>query len=127
MTAMLTGLLLCLLGGLGAMARFAVDGAVRQRWATSFPVGTVTVNVSGSFLAGLLAGAALAGALGGTAATAAVTGFCGGYTTFSTAMTDTVRMARAGQVRGAVLNAVGTAALTVLAVLAGLVAAAPLF
>ncbi|KLU11433.1 MULTISPECIES: CrcB family protein [Kocuria] len=123
----MTALLICLLGGVGATARFVVDGVLRRRAATSFPVGTVTVNVTGSFLAGLLTGAALAGALGGPAVTAAVTGFCGGYTTFSTAMADTVRLARDGQVRDAVLNAVGTAALTVLAVLAGLAAAAPLF
>lgn len=70
----MTALLICLLGGLGAMARFAVDGTVRQRWGTSFPAGTVVVNVSGSFLAGLLSGAALAGVLGGPAASVAVIG-----------------------------------------------------
>lgn len=122
----MTALLVCLLGGLGAVARFTVDGAVRQRWGGTFPVGTVVVNVTGSLLAGLLAGAALAGALGGTAATAAVAGFCGGYTTFSTAMTDTVRLARQGRVRQAVLNAAGTAALTLAAAAAGLAAAAVL-
>ena len=117
-------LLICVLGGLGAAARLTVDGAVRRRWATSFPAGTVAVNVSGSFLAGLLTGAALAGVLGGPAEAAAVTGFCGGYTTFSTAMADTVRLARDGQAVRAALNAVGTALLTVLAVLAGLATAA---
>lgn len=122
----MTALLICVLGGLGAAARFAVDGAVRQRWATTWPVGTVVVNVSGSFLAGVLAGAALSGALGATAAAAAVTGFCGGYTTFSTAMTDTVRLARNGRALRAVLNAVGTALLTVLAAAAGLGLAAHL-
>ena len=123
----MTALLICLLGGLGAAARFAVDGAVRQRWATSWPVGTVVVNVSGSFVAGVLAGAALSGAVGGTGAAAAVTGFCGGYTTFSTAMVETVRLARGGRTPRAVLNAVGTALLTVLAVAAGLGLAARLF
>lgn len=122
----MTALLICLLGGLGAMARFAVDGTVRQRWGATFPAGTVVVNVSGSFLAGLLSGAALAGVLGGPAASVAVIGFCGGYTTFSTAMADTVRLVRDGRSLRAVLNAVGTGALTVLAVLAGLAAAAPL-
>ena len=122
----MTALLICLLGGLGAMARFAVDGTVRQRWGTSFPAGTVVVNVSGSFLAGLLSGAALAGVLGGPAASVAVIGFCGGYTTFSTAMADTVRLVRDGRTLRAVLNAAGTGALTVLSVLAGLAATAPL-
>lgn len=123
----MTAVLICLLGGLGAMARFAVDGTVRQRWGTSFPASTVVVNVSGSFLAGILSGAALAGTPAGSAAAAAVIGFCGGYTTFSTAMADTVRLARDGQPLRAVLNAAGTGALTVLAVLAGLAVAAPLF
>ena len=123
----MTALLVCLLGGVGAVVRFVVDGAVRQRWATAFPAGTVVVNVTGSLLAGLLSGAALAGALGGTASAAAVTGFCGGYTTFSTAMADTVCLARAGDGRRAVLNAVGTGLLTVVAVLGGLGAAALLF
>ena len=122
----MTALLICLLGGLGAMARFAVDGTVRQRWRTSFPAGTMVVNVSGSFLAGLLSGAALAGVLGGPAASVAVIGFCGGYTTFSTAMADTVRLVRDGRTLRAVLNAAGTGALTVLAVLTGLAATAPL-
>ena len=103
-----------------------MDGTVRQRWGTSFPAGTVVVNVSGSFLAGLLSGAALAGVLGGPAASVAVIGFCGGYTTFSTAMADTVRLVRDGRTLRAVLNAAGTGALTVLAVLTGLAATAPL-
>jgi CrcB protein len=119
-----TALLIGLLGGLGAMARFGVDGAVRRRWGTAFPVGTATVNVSGCLLAGLLSGAALAGSLGGPAGAVAVTGFCGGYTTFSTAMTDTVRLVRDGAALRAVLYAVGTAALSILAAAAGLAAAA---
>lgn len=123
MSAPLAFALVCAAGGAGAMARFAVDGAVRARWRTSLPAGTVVVNVTGSLLAGLLTGAAVAGALGGPAATVAVTGFCGGYTTFSTAMADTVRLARAGDVRAAVLNAVGTAALTVAAAAGGLATA----
>lgn len=119
-------LLIGVLGGLGAVARFAVDGAVRHRWGTVFPLGTATVNVSGSFLAGLLSGAALAGVLGGPAAAAAVTGFCGGYTTFSTAMTDSVRLVRDGAALRAVLYAAGTGCLSVLAAVAGLAVVAVL-
>ena len=85
---------------------------------------TVTINVTGSLVVGLLTGAALFGGLSHTALLAATTGFCGGYTTFSTAMVETVRLAQAGDYRRAVLNAVGTALLAVLAAAIGVAAAA---
>jgi CrcB protein len=47
------------------------------------------------------------------------TGFCGGYTTFSTAMVDTVRLARAGRYVAAVSHAVGTLTVSVAAVALG--------
>lgn len=115
----MTVLLVAVLGGLGAATRFVVDGMIRRRWAGSFPVATVTINVSGSFLVGLLAGAALSGDLAPTALLAGATGFCGGYTTFSTAMVDTVRLAQAGEYQRAVLNAGGTAVLAVAAATLG--------
>ena len=105
---MTTLVLVALLGGLGAAARFVVDGTVRARWSRSFPVATLLVNVTGSALIGLLAGAVTYHGLGPDWSIPAMAGFCGGYTTFSTAMVETVRLVQSGQVRGAVLNAVGT-------------------
>ncbi|MEL7978246.1 CrcB family protein [Isoptericola sp. F-RaC21] len=124
MSGATTLLLVAVAGGLGAAARFVVDGAVRARTpGAAFPWATVVVNVSGSLLIGLVTGALL-----GAGAPAALepwrvgvaTGFCGGYTTFSTAMVETVRLARSGRRRLAVANAVGTMALTLAAVVVGI-------
>jgi len=105
MTALL---LVGLLGGIGAATRFVVDGAVRARWARTFPVATMLVNVTGSLLIGLLFGAVTSHGLGPGWSVPAITGFCGGYTTFSTTMVETVRLVQSGQVRRAVVNAIGT-------------------
>lgn len=77
-----------LLGGLGAVARYGVDEAVRRRShrVTPFPAGIFVVNVSGAFVAGVVAAAALPQAT----ALLLLGGFLGGYTTFSTWMLDAV-------------------------------------
>jgi len=108
------------LGGLGAATRFVVDGLIRGRWSHTFPVATVLINVTGSLAIGLLAGAGLYHGLGSGWHLAAATGFCGGYTTFSTAMIETVRMIQSGQVRRAVVNVVGSVVLAVAAVALGI-------
>lgn len=123
---MILTLAVAVLGGLGASTRFVVDGAIRRRWTSAFPVATVVVNVTGSLLIGLLAGAATFHGLGPDLRLVAATGFCGGYTTFSTAMVETVRLAQAGELRSAVLNAVGTLTLTVAAAAAGVAVMAAL-
>jgi CrcB protein len=110
-----TAVLVALVGGLGAAARFVVDGWFRGRWAGRLPLATIAINVSGSLVIGLLAGAMAAGTLPVTPYTVAATGFCGGYTTFSTAMIETVRLAQAGDRRRALANTLGTLVLTVAA------------
>lgn len=82
------------LGGIGAVLRFVIDGAVSRRLAGPFPFGTLTVNVSGALLLGLLGGLALSPG----AALLAGTAFVGSYTTFSTWMLETQRLA--GERRG---------------------------
>ncbi|MEZ0494025.1 CrcB family protein [Kineococcus sp. TBRC 1896] len=111
--------LLALAGGAGAAARFVVDGAVRTRWPSQFPWGVLLVNVLGSLLLGVLTGLVLEGADERWGLVLGV-GFCGGFTTFSTAMTDTVRLARDGSVRLALVNLLGTLAATVTAAALGL-------
>ena len=83
-----------LLGGLGAVARFSLDRAVSKRVARPFPFGTLVVNLSGALLLGFLAGLALSPHL----ALLAGTGFVGSYTTFSTWMLETQRLAEERQV-----------------------------
>jgi len=109
----MTLLLVALLGGLGAAARFVVDGLIRGRWSRVFPLATVLINVSGSALLGLLSGAMAYHSLAPNAYLVASVGFCGGYTTFSTAMVETVRLAQQGDYRRSVVNALGTLLLAV--------------
>ena len=90
----MTTVLLCLAGGLGAIARFVADAFVNRRVRRSpMPLGTLSINVSGSFLLGVLSGL-VAHHAGLSPALAAVlgTGFCGGYTTFSAASLEAVRL-----------------------------------
>lgn len=112
-------LLLALAGGAGAAARFALDGELRRRWPSQFPWGVLVVNVLGSLLLGFLTGRVIDGADEAWRLVLGV-GFCGGFTTFSTAVADTVRLAREGALRSALLNLGGTLALTVLAAAFGL-------
>jgi fluoride exporter len=81
----MTPLLLALAGGLGAASRLVVDGLVRHHVRLDFPWATALINVSGSFLLGLLVGADP----GGRWHDVAGTGLLGGYTTFSTASLET--------------------------------------
>jgi fluoride exporter len=78
-----------LIGGAGSVLRFLVDRLVSARAGSRIPLGTLVINLSGSIILGLLSGLTLssgAALLGGTAAV-------GSYTTFSTWMFETERLA----------------------------------
>lgn len=94
-----------LAGGVGAVARFALDAVMRAR--LGGPWGTVAINLSGSLLLGLLVGVAGAGMLPGEWLAALGTGFLGGYTTFSTASFETVRMLQQRRWSAALLVGLG--------------------
>jgi fluoride exporter len=84
-----------------------VDAWASRRAATGVPWGTLTVNVSGSCGAGLVAGlVAFAGAPGAIQVVAGI-GFMGSFTTFSTFAVETVRLAEEGALAGAVRNVAG--------------------
>jgi len=87
-------------GAIGALCRHYLAGAVQQE---TFPLGTLTVNVVGSFVLGLLT---FAGVTGDAALLVGV-GACGSFTTFSSFSVETVRLWEDGYVALAVLNAVG--------------------
>lgn len=107
-------------GGLGAVLRFVVDGAVKARLGDDYPWGTLLINVSGSFVLGVLTGLVIFRSGSGDLRVVLGTGFCGGYTTFSTASVETVRLAQRGASARAVGYAAGTAVLGVLAAALGL-------
>jgi CrcB protein len=89
-----------LAGGVGALARFALDGAVSARTGARFPWGTLVVNLSGAFALGVLHGADL----GGDALLLAGTALIGSYTTFSTWMLESQRLGEDGDLAGMWLN-----------------------
>jgi CrcB protein len=104
-----------LLGGAGAVLRFLVDRTVARRVPGPFPFGTLTVNLSGAVVLGLLSGLALshhASLLAGTA-------LIGSYTTFSTWMLETQRLAEERRVWPAVANIVVSVVLGIAAALTG--------
>jgi len=89
-----------LVGGVGAIARFLLDGAVAGRLGREFPYGTLTVNLVGSFVLGVVAGIAL----DGDAYRVAATGLLGSFTTFSTWMLESHRLVEDGESRLGVAN-----------------------
>ena len=87
-------------GGVGAVLRFLVDRTVGRRVARPFPFGTLTVNISGAALLGVISGLALSR----EAALLADTAFVGAYTTFSTWMLESQRLGEERQLRPALAN-----------------------
>lgn len=97
-----------LAGGLGASLRFVLDGIIRTRFDGPVPKGTILINISGSFLLGLLTGLVASNLLPQTWLPILGAGFLGGYTTFSTTSVETVRLVMAGEWRASVLSGIGT-------------------
>jgi len=106
---------IALAGGIGAAARLGVDGVVRSHTPGGFPWATATVNLTGSFLLGLVVGSAL----GDTWTSTLGTGFLGGYTTFSTASFETARLALDRRYAAALAYGAGVLVLGVAAAAAG--------
>lgn len=101
--------------GIGAPLRYLTDRAVQSRHHRGFPLGTLSVNVVGSFLLGLIT--ALAGVLSAALLATVGTGFCGALTTYSTFSYETLALLENHSALRAAANLGG-------GVLAGLAAAA---
>lgn len=92
----MTWVVIGVFGALGALARYGVSGAVQRLWRTTFPVGTLVVNLTGALGAGLLLGIAVGRDVPDLVLLGAGVGFLGGYSTFSTWMVETVLAAESG-------------------------------
>lgn len=88
MTGIVLALAIAAAGGVGAALRFAIDGSIPQRVREKFPWGIFAVNLSGSFVLGVMTGLALDDPVFSVLAI----GVLGGYTTFSTASLEAVEL-----------------------------------
>ena len=113
---MIRNLLLVALGGAGgSVLRYLLSNIN-----TSFPWGTFAVNVLGSFLIGLLVGLMSKGVLSPEMKLLLVTGFCGGFTTFSTFANESFSMMKAGDVLLTALYVGASVIIGILAVWGGM-------
>ncbi len=94
-------------GGVGAAARFLVDGASRSYFRATVGAGTAVVNVSGSLLLGFVTGLLITRLLPPELHAVIGSGFLGGYTTFSTASYETVRLLLDGRRAAALASSLG--------------------
>jgi len=105
-----------LAGGVGAGLRYAVDVGVTRMLGAAFPWGILVVNVTGSFVLGVLTGLTPPGEL----AWVVGVGLLGGYTTFSAVAVTTVLLAEEARPARAALYALGTLLASVAAAGVGL-------
>lgn len=110
----------CLAGGIGAALRFVVDGLVREKLPSPFPFGTAVINLSGSFVLGLVAGGTVSAVAAPGWALVTGTGLLGGFTTFSTASLESMRLLQQRRYSLAFANGFVVLILSVLLALAGL-------
>ena len=87
-------LLVCMCGGLGAVARFVLNTSIKRWWNRAFPLSTFIINVIATFCAGLAAAAYAYHVVPESTYLLFVTGFLGGFSTFSTAINEMVSLAR---------------------------------
>jgi CrcB protein len=96
-------------GAIGTVARYFLAGAVYSIVGSTFPYGTLIVNVSGCFVLGFLASLAdKKFVLGPDAKILLMIGFCGAFTTFSTLIFETDRLVRDGETIRAFANIFGS-------------------
>ncbi|MGH7509794.1 MAG: fluoride efflux transporter CrcB [Gemmatimonadales bacterium] len=105
---------------LGGIGRYLLGGLVQRLLATTFPAGTLLVNLSGSFLLGAILRYAIDTPTLTPEMRALLTvGFCGGYTTFSTFSYETVVLLRDGQWTRASIYVAASVLLSLLGTLLG--------
>jgi fluoride exporter len=119
---MLSYFLVGLGGAIGSVARFWMSGLIASRFGQTFPLGTLVVNVTGSFAIGLFA--ALSEPEGRwlihpSLRQFLMIGICGGYTTFSSFSLQTLALIQEGEWLHAVLNSIASFAFCLFAVWLG--------
>ena len=109
-------------GAVGSVTRYLLGGVVQRAAGVTFPVGTLMVNVTGSFLAGFLLRYFMNVQTHPYLRAALVVGFCGGFTTFSAFSSETLGLFEGGEYARAASYVAATVALSLMAVFAGFAA-----
>jgi CrcB protein len=121
---MTTILAIAFFGAIGCIARYLLSGGVYALVGRAFPWGTLTVNLMGSFLIGLVMEAALRTTLISQELRLGLTiGFLGGFTTFSTFSYETFKLLEDGEFFTASINVLASVALCLVGTWAGIIAA----
>lgn len=114
-------LLIAIGGGVGSMARYLCQKWFNQNYPHPFPWGTFVVNLLGCFLIGILYEASeKSSVLSPQTRLLLITGFCGGYTTFSTFAFENMNLLRGGDTIYFLLYTVGSVVLGIAAVFGGI-------
>jgi CrcB protein len=111
-------------GAIGAPLRYVIDGAVGRRAQSLFPFGTFVVNMSGSFVLGIVSGLVIYHAFPADGRLVIGVGLIGAYTTFSTFTFETASLMERREMRLAAWNIGGSVVVGALAAAAGLALAA---
>jgi CrcB protein len=105
---------------IGGLARYYLASSIQQRFGAGFPWGTLFVNVTGSLLLGCVVAYALANpAMSVEMRALLTTGFCGGYTTFSTFSYETAALLEDGRYERAAAYAFASLLVSLMATFGG--------
>ena len=123
--------LICMCGGLGAVTRFVLNTSIQRWWNRAFPLSTFIINVLATFFAGVAAAAYFYQTADHSSYLLTcialvlfvyllfVTGFLGGFSTFSTAINEMVSLARSGKYAAAAVYFMMTVLVPVVCVVLG--------
>jgi fluoride exporter len=109
-------------GFLGTIARFLLVQFVDTKFSAHFPLGTLAVNIIGSFVIGLIYGLTLYNDGGKNWRLFLTTGFCGGFTTFSAFALENVKFLEQKMIAPSVLYITASVVLSIFAAVLGAVA-----
>ena len=109
-------------GAVGSVSRYLLGGVIQRAAGLAFPIGTLAINVTGSFIAGFLLRYFMNVQTHPTLRAALIVGFCGGFTTFSAFTTETLGLFEGGEYARAALYVAASVALSLMAVFAGFAA-----
>ncbi|MCI2147964.1 fluoride efflux transporter FluC [Bifidobacterium crudilactis] len=101
-------LAVCACGGIGSVFRYLVDGVIKSRWMTVFPVATFSINITAGLATGIVAALYASQTVSSPAHLLLATGLLGGFSTFSTAINEMVSLSRQKKIAAASFYAFAT-------------------